>query len=76
MSGQISNADKYVTRLVLVVMIVFLICYTPVVGSSVLWTLLGKKIGGVRRYHILLSRHRSSFDRAKFPCELHHLCYI
>ena len=46
MSGQISNADKYVTRLVLVVMIVFLICYTPVVGSSVLWILLGKKLAG------------------------------
>ena len=46
MSGQISNAEKDVTRLVLVVMIVFLICYTPVVGNSVLWIVQGESEAG------------------------------
>ena len=44
MGGNISDTDKYVTRLVLGVLIVFLICYIPVAVNGVLWIVHGENL--------------------------------
>ena len=41
MSGNMSDVDKQVTRLVLGVLIVFLICHTPVAINNLLWMVQG-----------------------------------